>query len=66
LSSSESRGGQVQESFREEITETVAGRLIGAALAAQWTVHSPDRCRVALWLSDGVSVRRDSTERRPR
>jgi hypothetical protein len=58
MSSSESRGGQVQELFREDITENVAGRLVGAALAAQWTAHAPERCRVALWLSDGLSVRR--------
>jgi hypothetical protein len=61
LASSESRGTPVQESFREEITETIAGRLAGAALAAQWHVGSPARCRVALWLADGVSVMHDST-----
>ena len=66
LTSSESRGGQVQEFFREEITETVAGRLAGAALAAQWTVNAPSRCRVALWLADGLTVRRDSAGRPPR
>jgi hypothetical protein len=66
LTTSESRGGQLQELFREDITETVAGRLAGAALAAQWTVNAPLRCRVALWLSDGLTVRRDSTARSPR
>jgi hypothetical protein len=66
LSTSEARGGQVQELFREEITETVAGRLAGAALAAQWTVNAPSRCRVALWLADGLTVRRDSVGRSPR
>ena len=66
LTSSESRGGQVQELFREEITETVAGRLAGAALAAQWTLNAPSRCRVALWLADGLTVRRDSAGRSPR
>ena len=54
LASSESRGGQVQEFFREEVTETVAGQLMAAALAAQWAVSSPARCRVALWLSGGI------------
>jgi hypothetical protein len=66
LTTSESRGGQVQELFREDISETVAGRLTGAALAAQWTVNAPMRCRVALWLADGLTVRRDSTDRAPR
>ncbi len=66
LTTSEPRGGQVQELFREEITETVAGRLAGAALAAQWTVNAPSRCRVALWLADGLTVRRDSAGRSPR
>ena len=58
LSSSETRGGQVQEQFRDDITESVAGKLVGAALAAQWIVHGPERCRVALWLSDESSPRR--------
>ncbi len=62
LSASESRGGQVQELFREEITETVAGRIAGAALASQWTVNDPPRCRVALWLADGFTVRKDSAD----
>jgi hypothetical protein len=66
LSTSENRGGQVQESFRDDISETVAGRLAGGALAAQWTVNAPPRCRVALWLSGEPAARRDSTVRRPR
>jgi hypothetical protein len=66
LSASETRGGQVQEQFREEISETIAGRLAGAALAAQWTVSSPSRCRVALWLGEPVTIRRDSVARVPR
>ncbi len=66
LSTAESRGAPVQEQFREEITETVAGRLAGAALAAQWTVNAPARCRVALWLADGLTVHHDSTAHLPR
>jgi hypothetical protein len=66
LTTSEARGGPVQEQFRDEISETVAGRLAGAALASQWTVSAPPRCRVALWLSDSVTVRRDSAGRPPR
>jgi hypothetical protein len=61
LASSEQRGSAVQETFREEITETVAGRLVGAALGSQWIEPSPRRCRVALWLANGISVRPDST-----
>jgi hypothetical protein len=66
LSTAESRGAPVQEQFREEITESVAGHLAGAALAAQWTVNAPARCRVALWLADCLTVRRDSTAHLPR
>ena len=66
LSMSEARGAGVEERFHEEISETVAGRMAGAALAAQWTVNAPRRCRVALWLTDGLIIRRDSTERPPR
>ena len=66
LSASENRGGQPQEFYREEITETVAGRLAGAALAAQWTVNAPSRCRVALWTADGMTVRHDSSGQPPR
>jgi hypothetical protein len=66
LATAEARGGRVEELFREDITETVAGRLAGAALAAQWTVNAPSRCRVALWLADGLTVRRDSAAGAPR
>jgi hypothetical protein len=66
LSTSETRGTGVEEHFHEEISETVAGRMAGAALAAQWTANAPRRCRVALWLTDGLIIRRDSTERPPR
>jgi hypothetical protein len=37
--------------------------MAGAALAAQWTVNAPARCRVALWLTDSTVTSRDSTER---
>jgi hypothetical protein len=60
LATSEQRGSAVQETFREEITETVAGRLVGAALGSQWTEPTPRRCRVALWLANGMTVRPDS------
>ena len=66
LSTSESRDRAVQELFHEDISEVIAGRLAGAALAAQWTVNAPQRCRVALWLVDGITARRDSTAHPPR
>jgi hypothetical protein len=66
LSTSENRGARVDERFHEEISETVAGRMAGAALAAQWNANAPPRCRVALWLVDGLIIRRDSTEHPPR
>ncbi|MFI5312236.1 MAG: hypothetical protein ACHQQ3_13430 [Gemmatimonadales bacterium] len=53
LSTSERGKGQVDEAFHEEITEAVAGKLAGAALAAQWMVAAPGRCRVALWIAGG-------------
>lgn len=59
LTTAETRGRGVEEHFREEISETVAGRMAGAALAAQWTVNGPMRCRVALWLTDSLMTRRD-------
>lgn len=63
LATSETRGSGVDERFHEEISETVAGRMAGAALAAQWTVNAPARCRVALWLTDSLVTSRDSTDR---
>jgi hypothetical protein len=66
LSTSERRGAAIEERFHEGISETVAGRTAGAALAAQWTANAPRRCRVALWLPDGPFIRRDSTARPPR
>ena len=50
LGTSERTGSAVQQQFGETITESVAGRLIGAALASQWWADSPRRCRVGLWL----------------
>ncbi|MFI5231182.1 MAG: hypothetical protein ACHQSE_01595 [Gemmatimonadales bacterium] len=63
LTTSETRGSGAEERFHEEISETVAGRMAGAALAAQWTAPAPARCRVALWLTDSLITRRDSTDR---
>ena len=63
LTTSETRLGGVDEHFREDISESVAGRVAGAALAAQWAVNAPPRCRVALWLTDSLVPARDSAER---
>jgi hypothetical protein len=59
LSTAESRGTAVEEHFHEDIAETTAGRIAGAAIAAQWTVTVPLRCRVALWIPDGPTARHD-------
>lgn len=50
LGTSERTGAAVHQQFGETITETVAGRLAGAALGAQWWVDGPRRCRVGLWI----------------
>ncbi|HUX32352.1 MAG TPA: hypothetical protein VMV51_00660 [Gemmatimonadaceae bacterium] len=50
LGTSERTGSAVQQQFGETITESVAGQLVGAALASQWWADRPRRCRVGLWL----------------
>lgn len=66
LTTSESRGSPVEEHFREDINEVTAGWLSGAAIAAQWSVPAPERCRVALWIVGTPASPRDAGDPRPR
>jgi hypothetical protein len=50
LGATDATGDHPRQHFDEAITETVDARVPGAALAREWWLPEPRRCRVGLWL----------------
>lgn len=51
MSASEQTGALPRQRFDERIAEAIEARIPGAALAGEWWLGPPRRCRVALWVA---------------